>query len=247
MARTPLLLSLFTFAFADLPEEARRLSSLSQGELRDTIFETYLKRRYNHEARKLKARKPPGELAFSLEQIYDILGRVAMEDAGGGGSQNVFTLGDFASLLGKDASPSLVDFMCLLNVLIWQNENLRFIHLRMRDHFAFRYAQTVLLSGDPETRDTAAWALWEIPDERVVPLLIEALKDPYEYARGSAAGALGRIGDVRAIEPLSKLLSDTTPVVSSYGKRICEIAASALQMIGTPEALAAIKMRRSRQ
>ena len=170
-----------------------------------------------------------------------------MKDAGGGGSQNVFRLDDFAILLGREASQSFVDFMCLLNVLIWQNKNLRFVHLRMRDHFAFKYAQTVLLNGDPETRDSAAWALWEIPDERVVPLLIEALKDPYEYARGSAAGALGRIGDVRAIEPLSELLSDTTPVFSIYGNRICEVAATALKMIGTPEAVAAIRRRLRRR
>jgi hypothetical protein len=88
---------------------------------------------------------------------------------------------------------------------MWQNENLRFLHLRMRDYFAFKYAQIALREGDPETRDRAAWALWEIPDERAVPLLIEALEDPYKYTRGSAAGALGRIGDARAIEPLRKM------------------------------------------
>jgi hypothetical protein len=238
MVRMPLLLSLFTSAFKkDQVKEAQQLRSLSRGELRDAIFEEYLKQRYEYEEAKRKAELPfTTKLPFTLEQIYDVLGIIAMEDAGWGGSQNVLALHDFVRLLGEDIAQPFVDFMCLLSILIRQNDTLRFIHLLLRDYFAFKYAQTALFDGDPQTRDSAAWALWAIPDERVVPFLIEALKDPDEYARGSAAGALGRIRDVRAIEPLRKLLSDKTPVISIYGNRICDVAATALEMIVTPEA-----------
>jgi hypothetical protein len=221
----------FYICFCWAQARSTKITQFEPGELRDTIFETYLRRRYDHEARKLN-RKPP----FTLEAIYEVLGRLAMEDAGGGGNQNVFKLDDFSRVFERDTAHQFVEFLRLLNILIWQNENLRFIHLRMRDFFAFKYAQTVLFNGDPETRDRAAWALWQIPDERVVLLLIEALKDPYEYVRTGAVGALGRIGDVRAIEPLKELLTDNTPVISIYGKRVCDVAAVALKMIGTREA-----------
>lgn len=94
-----------------------------------------------------------------------------------------------------------------------------------------------------EIRDRAAWALWQIPDERAVNVLIPILDDPYKYARGSAAGALGRIGHKAeaAVLPLIKLLADKEPVSSMYGSRICEVAAVALEMIGSDEAIAAVE------
>ncbi|MDX1992258.1 MAG: TIR domain-containing protein [bacterium] len=70
MARTPLLLSLFTFAYNGLADEARQLRDLahSPGDLRDRIFETYMRRRYEREARKLNQVMP-----FSLEYLQDAL------------------------------------------------------------------------------------------------------------------------------------------------------------------------------
>jgi HEAT repeat protein len=57
------------------------------------------------------------------------------------------------------------------------------------------------------------------------------LKDPYPYARGSAAGALGRLGDTRAVPALQRLLTDDTPVVSIYGPSIHHVAAAAIAEI----------------
>ena len=45
-------------------------------------------------------------------------------------------------------------------------------------------------------------------DVRPVPLLLDALKSKNNRIRGSAAEALGRIGDVRAVEPLIEALKD---------------------------------------
>lgn len=73
VARTPLLLSLLGYAFAGLADEAKRLQYSGRGELRDKIFEVYVARRYQHEARKLHSR-----VCFALEEIYSILGSVSL-------------------------------------------------------------------------------------------------------------------------------------------------------------------------
>lgn len=45
---------------------------------------------------------------------------------------------------------------------------------------------------------------WTVLVER----LIQALRDENEYVRWGAAGALGELGDLRAVEPLSEALQD---------------------------------------
>jgi hypothetical protein len=42
----------------------------------------------------------------------------------------------------------------------------------------------------------------------IVERLIQALGDENEYVRWGAAGALGELGDVRAVEPLNEALED---------------------------------------
>ena len=61
--------------------------------------------------------------------------------------------------------------------------------------------------GSHLVRDAAARALWDIRDPTAVPALIAALEDPHLYVRWAAAGALGAIGDRRAVGPLCLLLS----------------------------------------
>jgi hypothetical protein len=81
IARTPLLLSFFAFAFRDRGDDLKALEDLREGALRDAIFHAYMDKRYAHEERRLKrlGEKPP----FTLQEIKDVLGRVAMENAGG--------------------------------------------------------------------------------------------------------------------------------------------------------------------
>jgi hypothetical protein len=102
VARTPLLLSLFTFAFRDLPDEAKQLRSLQRGDLRDKIFVTYAWKRYEHEQRKLHA-----DLPFSLVEIYEVLGALALNNLWavhhmvfGRPTENVFEHNKFISKLG---------------------------------------------------------------------------------------------------------------------------------------------------
>ena len=157
-----------------------------------------------------------------------------MADAGGGGNVNDFDVADVTSRLPL-ANVQRSRFIRLSHTLglIYSPRptGLAFTHLLLRDHFAFRQALKALTKGDDSERDSAAWALWQIPDKRAVPLLVQTLSDPYRYARGSAAGALGIIGDPRAVEPLTKLLNDTTPVHSMYGDTIGAVASWAIARI----------------
>jgi len=64
--------------------------------------------------------------------------------------------------------------------------------------------------------------------------------------RDTAAEALDKLGDGRAVEPLARLLDDREkPWLAD--KTISQVAQDALHAIGTPEALAALESWRQRQ
>lgn len=222
-ARTPLMLSLLCSAL----DAARRkeVGHLTPQEARDLIIGSYIESRYEREGRHWKdtGGSPP-----SLEGLYQGLGVLAMGDAGGGGNRNLFSEKQVEDELDRDVYALTLN----MNVMIvTRTRALRFYHLAFRDHFAFHRAQIAMHDPNPGIRDSAAWTLWQIPDRRVVDLLIEALSDPFPYARGSAVSALGRIGDRRALAPLTELLVDHTPVASIYGDSIAEVAGWAITQI----------------
>ncbi len=64
----------------------------------------------------------------------------------------------------------------------------------------------MLQDEDSGAHAPAAWALGEIEDPRAASLLIKLLDHPKAKARQVAAVELGRMGDERAVEPLSKAL-----------------------------------------
>jgi hypothetical protein len=69
-----------------------------------------------------------------------------------------------------------------------------------------------------------------------------------EQNDSSVAGALGKIGNPKTIKPLISLLDTITAVYGIYGRTIGEVAATALEMIGTQEALDVVKKwRRARK
>ncbi len=113
----------------------------------------------------------------------------------------------------------------------------------------------VLSDDDPWVSESAIRALGVIGDERAVEPLIKALGDedanavaawwgsasgaaatvgrpppPRVPVRESAAGALGKIGDARAVEPLIKALRDDN-------EDVCSSAAEALGQIGDARAV----------
>jgi HEAT repeat protein len=78
--------------------------------------------------------------------------------------------------------------------------------------------------------------------EVAVPSLIDALKSRDGTMRRAAAWALGQIGDPRAVPFLVRLLSDREGGMFGPGDRVCDVAAEALALIATPEALEALEM-----
>lgn len=101
-----------------------------------------------------------------------------------------------------------------------------------------------------DVRSAAAWALGPTKNKTAVSSLIEALDDSDSNVRSHAAGALGEIGDTTAIEKLVILLSDKSRFTDLSGvvtnnHRVNYVAAQALEKIGTPEALEAVKAWRA--
>lgn len=208
--RTPLVLSLFTHAYAGAPAAESALADLSEGELRDAIFAAFVRRGYEREARKAHAQVP-----FSLDELYDLLGRLTGSFAiylpGGGGwvPPAAFTVEEMDELTGRPVGAALADLGVRLNVLAPADEQrYRFVHLLLRDHFALPYARRLLEEEGRAARICGALALSELRDGRSVPLLIDALGDRRRQVRWTAAMALGRIPDPRAAEPLIGLLND---------------------------------------
>lgn len=208
----------------------KEIGHLTPSEARDLIVGSYLESRYERECAR---HQDTGSAPLSLAELYHRLGSLAMSGASGGGNRNLFSIEEAQAELGRSDAYSLA--LDTNNMIAIRGGALRFYHLALRDHFAFRYAQDAIHDPDPTIRDSAAWALWQIPDRRAVDLLLEALGDPYPYARGSAASALGRIGDPRAIGPLTKLLTDKTQVVSMYGNTIADVARWAITQIHQSE------------
>lgn len=152
IARTPLLLSLIAYGFRDAPESAQSLKDLSSHELRNKIFRTYIDKCYEHERQRLEVmgQEPP----FRLEEIYEVLGHVAMINASGGfrhGGLEVFTVDwgtihenilldrDFEEILNTERMYQFIQYAIRLNLLAKIHDELHFIHLRLRDMLVWYY------------------------------------------------------------------------------------------------------------
>jgi len=79
-------------------------------------------------------------------------------------------------------------------------------------------SRTLEREKDEKARIAAAVGLGRLADERAVPALIRALRDPSPVVRGVAASALGHIGDSRAVPALEKLLADDSEAVRARAK-----------------------------
>jgi hypothetical protein len=125
----------------------------------------------------------------------------------------------------KSASPLRAIFMC--SVAGWF---LMASALPARADRIDDLSRTLEREKDEKARIAAAVGLGRLADERAVPVLIRALRDPSSVVRGVAASALGHIGDSRAVPALEKLLSDDSQPVRTRAK----------------EAIAAIREREAR-
>lgn len=231
MARTPLLLSFFAFAYRDQGAETARLRDLrhSPSDLRDAIFAQYVRKQYEYEERKLTFRGEP--TAFTLEQMASVLGQVAVWNLEWLRSENILPYKDFERALSPGRAQKFVDLAVRLHLLapggkawlrVKEEDTFRFVHLLLRDHFAFRLLNTNLQHEDPTTRARAVDTLGRLGDPRVVQTLIMLLSDKVREVRVQAAEALGRLVDPQAVEPLMVALHD----------RVWEVRASAAYALG---------------
>ncbi len=227
VARTPLLLRLFTFAFAGLKDEIDDLHQLSQGgaagDVRDHIFRIYVERRYHHEGRKLHA-----DLKFSLDALYDGLCRVAMFDAGKWrwlSDANILphSFFDHALPSANDIEP-FIELALRLHILVRHGTGedskptYRFIHLLLRDYFAYTGSINNLHDFDNYDRygyTTPLRVLGILRDERVfdpIRAILQDKKHPAEI-RQAAAETLGRLRDPRALQPLIDALDEDSNAI----------------------------------
>ncbi len=191
VARTPLLLSLFSAAFRDAEVDA--LADLSRGDLRDKIIETYVNRNYEREAR-----KPYAELPFSLEEMHQWLRDLALK--------NIFSV-------RVAVDRRLLELAVRLHILVADSpDTWRFVHLLVRDYFGYQAGLAWLNS---QSRGNAARfmgisVLDRLADPRAVPAIIAILSDPTadKVLRQKAARTLGVFGDPRALEPLRVMLEN---------------------------------------
>lgn len=242
IARTPLLLSFFAFAFRDRDDDLQALEDLREGALRDAIFNAYMDKRYAHEERRLKrlGENPP----FTLQEIKDALGRVAMENAGGKARRgtyerqvdNVLERRDFVLVLPNDRITSLIDF-CLWLQYLQQQENghFAFIHLLLRDTLVYGYCLPRLRDIELYTKSiepSPAVALSVIKDWRTFDLLYDLATHitNQRVMRLCAIDGLGNSGDYRAVEILVELMADSDVSIRSG-------AAKALGTIGDVHAV----------
>ncbi|MCD4687568.1 MAG: toll/interleukin-1 receptor domain-containing protein [Anaerolineae bacterium] len=151
VARTPLLLALFTFAYRDQGDKAAELRDLrnSPGDLRDAIFRQYVEKRYAHEERRLKVRVPEAQLPFTLKEIFDVLGQLAMEDVCYSDWFGDLSENELEKDLEERQVFNLIEFAVQLHfVARYLSERLRFVHILLRDFFAFTFSVEHLLEEE---------------------------------------------------------------------------------------------------
>jgi HEAT repeat protein len=137
----------------------------------------------------------------------------------------------------------------LIDVLNDAENEVRRSAAKALGHLGAKWAAEPLIAAltDPEkrVRSSAADALGELGDGRAVEPLIAALNDANAEVRSNVAEALGKMRDARAVEPLIPLLIDTDKAegANTFASttRVCDTAARALEAIGTPEALEAVR------
>jgi HEAT repeat protein/DNA polymerase III delta prime subunit len=212
IARTPLILTLLIVAYLGAGEQAHELKNLSNSPsiLRDQLFKIYVQKRYEFEQSWSHR-----SLSYSLEQIYNALGQVASTSLLWGGNENEMGVALFRHVLG-DETDDFIDLALRLHLLRPVYEGVyRFIHLLLRDHFAFPYCLATLQHQDEAVRHGAALVLAKISDPRAVEPLMLSLRNGATGLRKLSALALGQIGDPRANPELIMALQDSDKWVRS--------------------------------
>jgi hypothetical protein len=189
MLRTPLLISLFAFAYSNMSDaeaaEARDLSR-SSAELRDRVVVNFVRKCFDWEARK-------HALPVDYAVFISFCCRVAFEDAARSWGRNLLVASD---------NLSLYELATRVHVLIEHSDNFglqtapagkrlyRFVHLLVRDYFAFREAIAARASTSVDDRTSALNGLNQMPDVRAPGVICRFLLDREPRVRYLAVGML---------------------------------------------------------
>lgn len=227
MARTPLILSLFTFAYHGLADQARQLRSLanSPGDLRDKIIETYVRRRYEREAR-----KPNAWLPFSLADVYESLGALALRMVTvQEGLEDSITLRSLSQgkrwgayglaplFTDTHLMEELVVFAAGLNLMtILEEGRIAFIHAMIERYFAAHFALRHIHHEHAPVRAHALYALSKFRDPRYETTLVQALADPSPSAQFWAMSGLRKLNTPTARQTLEQLVTHPETTVRTW-------------------------------
>ncbi len=229
--RTPLLLALFRVAFAELPEEARQLRDLSGGELNDRIWSLFIERRWKHE--QARSSEP---LTITTQAIREVLGIAAvMMMEMGFRNGTLFTLLDVTEFWDEEDSVSklndIIQFAQHLRLVqsvgevilsevtgskkddYYSIEAYRFLHLRLRDYFAFTGSCIYFNHEAFLLKSRIADALRKSNDPRALGILNTLLNDDDEYVRLCAVEAVGELKSGDTFTTLVKCLDDLDETV----------------------------------
>lgn len=148
--------------------------------------------------------------------------------------------------LGDPAVPGLIEALRNenKNVRIAAAEALPGMEIVDADHIDVLL--NALCDSNPKVQDPIIGTLIQM-GASVVPGLIAALDDAESDVKEAIAFILGEIADPSAVDCLIPLLADNTKSFWHSPERVCTIAAKALYMIGTSDALEAVKKWRLEQ
>jgi DNA polymerase III delta prime subunit len=225
IARTPLLLSFIAFAFRDAPMELlpRGLKGIA---LRNFIFERYVQKRYKYEEDRNETALP-----FTLHEVYEVLGHVAMINASGDIRRGLYSPILENILMKRDFSEKItratrmvqfIEFVTHLRLLVPIDikifHTMRFIHLMLRDYFVYTYCLPNLENENLYTEyyePNPAKALGMIADDTLVINLAQVLNHPTKSlpVREGIAAAFGIAGLDSSIPALQQALRDLQPTI----------------------------------
>jgi HEAT repeat protein len=243
IARTPLLLSILFYAFADTGGQVDALHDRSAVQARDSVFETFVRRRFEHESL-----KTAGKPAFSLSEIYKVLGHAAFQNAPMT-FKTVYAVPEIpvSETIEKrlpDASVPFIEQVRELRFLIVdEHERLMFIHDLLREHFLRSHVLDSSFGAaeldDFITSLRAVSALREDDDDpRALELLIRLLSSPDAEVLGPATERAGKRSNDRLIQALTSLLGARVEWhdfdFHSGGYPVHQGACRALKEIGEP-------------
>ncbi|MBL8153506.1 MAG: HEAT repeat domain-containing protein, partial [Anaerolineae bacterium] len=186
--RTPLLLALFRVGFRDAPEDAHTLRDLSKGDFNNRIWDAFIDQRWAHE----QARQPNVPLPYSAAELKHHLGKGLVKAMSG-------YRDDDARILITDIdvheAGSVIALSQRLDLL--------------------RSAGDEPVGRGWEPYPSFRFLHLRLRDSLALPAALTALHDVDAEVRSYAAGTLGNLGDLRAVEPLIAALYDSAESVRS--------------------------------